>query len=60
MKVKTNDKVFRTVVRPALVYRSETWAWKMVQEHQLDVAEMRMVRRNLRLRYVGLSHQHSI
>ena len=45
MKVKTNDKVFRTVVIPALMYGAETWALKMVQEHKLDVAEMRMVRR---------------
>ena len=38
-------KVFRTVVRPALMYGAETWAFKVAQEHKLDVAEMRMVRR---------------
>ena len=34
MKVKTNEKVFRTVVRPALMYGAATWALKMVQEHK--------------------------
>ena len=36
MNVKTNGKVFRTVVRPALVYGADTWALKMTQEHKLD------------------------
>ena len=45
MKVKTNGKVFRTVVRPAPMYGAATWALEMAQKHKLDVAEMRMVRR---------------
>ena len=45
MNVKTKGKVSRTVVRLALMYGAETWALKMAQEHKLDVAEMRMVRR---------------
>ena len=43
MKVNTNEKVFRTVVRPALMHGAETWALKMVQEHKFDVAEMRII-----------------
>ena len=36
MNVKTNEKVSRTVVRPALMYGAETWALKIPQEHKLD------------------------
>ena len=45
MNAKTNGNVFRTVVRSALTYGAETWALNMVQEHKLDIAEMRLVRR---------------
>ena len=38
-------KVYRTVLRPALMYGAETWALKKAQEHTLEVAEMRMLRR---------------
>ena len=38
-------KVYRTVVRPALMYGAETWVWKKTQEKKLEVAEMRMLRR---------------
>ena len=44
MQVKIKGKVYRTVVRPALMYGAETWALKKVQENKLDVAEMRMLR----------------
>ena len=37
-------KVYRTVVRPALMYGAETWALKKAQENKLEVAEMRMLR----------------
>ena len=37
-------KVYRTVVRPALMYGAETWALKKAQEKKLEVAELRMVR----------------
>ena len=37
-------KVYRTVVRPALMYRAETRALKKAQERKLEVAEMRMLR----------------
>ena len=35
-------KVYRTVVRPALMYRAETWALEKAQENKLEVAEMIM------------------
>ena len=36
--------MYRTVVRPALMYGTETRALKKAQEKKLDVAEMRMLR----------------
>ena len=40
--MKINGKVYRTVVRSALMYGAETWALKKAQENKLEVAEMRM------------------
>ena len=40
--MKINGKVYRTVVRSALMYGAETWALKKAQEHKLEVAEMRI------------------
>ena len=37
-------KVYKTVVRPAMMYGAETWAVKKAQEKKLDVAEMGMLR----------------
>ena len=42
MKIK--GKVYRTVVRPALMYGAETLTLKKAQEKKLKVAEMRMLR----------------
>ena len=42
MKLKGN--VYKTVVRPALLYGAETWATTRVQEARLEVNEMRMLR----------------
>ena len=42
MKIK--GKVYRTVVRPALVYGVDIWALKEAQENKFEVAEMRMLR----------------
>ncbi len=42
MRVK--GKVYKTVVRPAMMYGAETWAVKKAHEKKLDVAEMRMLR----------------
>ena len=44
MNMKINGKVYRTVVRPALMHGAETWALKKAQEKKLEVAEMRMLR----------------
>ena len=42
--MKINGKVYRTVVRSALMYGAETWALKKAQENKLEVAAMRMLR----------------
>ena len=41
---RVKGKVYKTVVRPAMMYGAETWAVKKTQEKKLDVAEMRMLR----------------
>ena len=37
-------KVYKTMVRPALLYGAETWATTKGQEARLEVNEMRMLR----------------
>ena len=44
IRLRVKGKVYKTVVRPAMMYRAETWAVKKTQEKKLDVAEMRMLR----------------
>ena len=39
-----NGKVYRSVVRSALMYGADTWALKKAQENKLEVADMRMLR----------------
>ena len=41
---RVKGKVYKTVVRLAMIYGAETWAMKKAQEKKLDVAEMRMLR----------------
>ena len=41
--LRVQGKVYRTVVRPAMMYGAEAWAVKKAQEKKLDVAEMRML-----------------
>lgn len=41
---KMKGKVFKAVVRPAMIYGSETWPVKKAQEKKLEVVEMRMLR----------------
>ena len=42
ISLRVKRKVYKTVVRPAMMYGAETWAVK--KEKKLDVAEMRMLR----------------
>ena len=45
MKIKGKPpKVYRTVIRPALMYGAETCALKKAQANKLEVAEMRTLR----------------
>ena len=44
IRLKVKGKVYKTVVRPAMMYGAETLAVKEAQEKKLDVAEMRMLR----------------
>ena len=44
INLRVKGKVYKTVVRPAMMYAAETWAVKKAQEKKLDVAEMRMLR----------------
>jgi len=44
MPVGLKGKVYRTVVRPAVLYGSECWPIKKTQVQRLMVAEMRMIR----------------
>ena len=61
IRLRVKGKVYRTVVRPAMMYGAEMWPVKKAQEKKLDVAEIRMLRwmsgdtkldriRNLRIR----------
>ena len=45
-KISENMKgrLYKRVVRPALMYGAETWAVTKAQERKLEVAEMRMLR----------------
>ena len=53
MYVKIKGKVFRAVVRPALLYRAETWTLKKAHERKFEVAEMRMLRWMCRVTRLG-------
>ena len=44
MPVKLKGKVYKTVIRPAMLYGAETWATTKRQEKQIEVTEMRMLR----------------
>ena len=41
ISLRVKGKVYKTVVRPAMMYGAETWAVKKAHEKKLDVAEMR-------------------
>lgn len=44
ISARVKGKVFKSVVRPAMLYGAETWPIKRAQESKLEVAEMRMLR----------------
>ena len=43
IRLRVKGKVYKTVVRPAMMYSAEIWAVKEAQEKKLDVAEMRIL-----------------
>ena len=48
MPVKLKGKVYKTVVRPALLYGAETWATTREQEARLEVNENEDVEMDVR------------
>ena len=44
MPVAVKGKVYRTMVRPVLIYGSEIWTLKRCEEERLERTEMRMLR----------------
>ena len=44
MDVKFEENVYRTVIRPALMYWAETLGVKKAQENNVEIAAMRMLR----------------
>ena len=44
IRLRVKGEVYKTVVRPAMIYRADTWAVQEAQEKKLDVAEMKMLR----------------
>ena len=44
INVKIKGKIYKTVVRPAMMYGAETWPVMKAQEKKLDVTEMKMLR----------------
>ena len=44
ISARLKGKVYKSVVRPALLHSSETWPIKRAQERRMEVAEMRMLR----------------
>ena len=44
INVRLKGKVYKSVVRPAMMYGAETWPLKKTQERKLEVEEMKMLR----------------
>ena len=44
MPVKLKGKVYKRVIRPAMIYGAETWATTKRQEKRIEVTDMRMLR----------------
>ena len=43
MPVKLRGKVFKTVIKPEMLYGAETWATTKIQGKRIEVTEMRML-----------------
>ena len=43
VSVRLKGKIYKTAVRLAMLYGSETWAVKRTQEKKMNIAEMRML-----------------
>ena len=44
MPVKLKGRVYKAMIRPAMLYGTETWAIKVDEERKMQVTEMRMLR----------------
>ena len=44
ISARVKGKVFKSVVRPAMLYGAKTWQIKRAEENKLEVPEMRMLR----------------
>ena len=44
LQCKLKGKVYKTVIRPAMLYGADTWATTKRQEKRIEVSEMRMLR----------------
>ena len=44
LSTRIKGKIYRSIVRPALLYGTETWPIKKSNEHRMNVAEMKMLR----------------
>ena len=60
MNMNIKEKLYRTVVRPALMYGVETRELKKAQEKKLEVAEMRMLQWMCGVTKLGMIRNESI
>ena len=44
MSEKLKIKVYKTVIRPVMIYASETWALREKEQNMIERTEMRMLR----------------
>ena len=42
--MKLKSKLYKTVVRPAMIYGSECWALRKQEEQRVHTTEMKMIR----------------